>query len=307
MNIAVIGTGGVGGYFGGKLAKAGNNVTFVARGEHKKALIKNGLVVKSFMGDFHIPHPNVVDHIGALNQPDLIIPAVKAWQVRKTGTELKSVIHPESIILPMQNGILAANELAEEVERKHILGGLCRIISKIESPGIINHLAINPSITFGELDKTHTERLKKIHKLFHDAGIDSHISKDIEADLWKKFIGICVGGLLAVTRSDYGTLRSLPQTRLMMVELLNEIFILALNSGVTIKDDFVDKTMAAIDSFPPDSTTSLARDIWEGKPSELEYQNGTVVKLANKLNVDVPINSFIYNCILPMEIKSRKK
>jgi len=306
MKIAIIGTGGVGGYFGGKLAKAGHDVTFIARGEHLNALLTKGLTVKSILGDFHIPKPKATDKISNLSQPDLIILGVKAWQIKELVRELNSIIHNNSIILPLQNGILAADELAEEIDKKHVLGGLCRIISKIEAPGIINHFAITPSIVLGELDKSHSERVNKINNLFLNAGINSFIPDDIEVELWKKFIGICVGGLLAVTRSNYGELRALPETRQMIVDLLNEIFILSQKEGIQIKQDFIDKTISAIDLFPYDSTTSLARDIWEGKPSEIDYQNGTVVKLAKIYNVDIPVNNFIYNCILPMEIKARK-
>lgn len=306
MKIAVIGTGGVGGYFGGKLAKAGHDVTFIARGEHLNAIQTRGLTVKSILGDFHITQPKATNQITNILNPDLILLGVKAWQIKEIREELKSVIHNNSVVVPLQNGILAAEELSEVIDRKHILGGLCRIISKIEAPGTINHFAITPSIVLGELDKSRSERAETINKIFLHSGIDSFIPDDIEVELWKKFIGICVGGLLAVTRSNYGELRKLPQTRQMIIDLLNEIYILAQKEGIQVKEDFIDKTISAIDSFPYDSTTSLARDIWEGKPSEIEYQNGTVVKLAKSYSLKVPVNEFIYNCILPMELKARR-
>ncbi len=305
MKTAVIGTGGVGGYFGGRLARAGFDVTFLARGAHLKALKNHGLRVKSIVGDFIVEHVKATDKIADIEKSDLILIATKAWQIKEIRSDLKKIIHRESIVLPLQNGISAAEELAEEIDNTRILGGLCRIISKIDAPGIINHFAINPVIVFGELDKSKSDRTAAIKNLFETSGIDSRISEDIEADLWKKFIGICVSGLLAITKTTYGELRSLKETRELMISLLTEIFLLAKKTGIQIEPGFVEKTVSAVDSFPYHSTTSLSRDILEGKPSEIEYQNGTVVKLAEKYNMNVPINKFIYNCILPMELKAR--
>jgi 2-dehydropantoate 2-reductase len=305
MKIAIIGTGGVGGYFGGKLAKAGFDVTFLARGEHLKEILKNGLQVKSIMGDFHIKDCKATDSITHIHQPDVIITGVKAWQIKEIRNDLKNIIHAGSMILPLQNGIMAAEELAEVIEKSHILGGTCRTISKIDTPGVINHFGVIPTIVFGELNRLKTSRTEKIQKIFLEAKIESRISEDIESDLWKKFIGICVGGLLAITKTTYGELRSLKETRGLMIDLLTEIYMLSKKSGVKIEHDFIEKTISAIDTFPYESTTSLSRDIWEGKPSEIEYQNGTVVRLAKKFGIKVPVNQFIYGCILPMELKAR--
>ena len=168
-----------------------------------------------------------------------------------------------------------------------------------------DHFAVTPIIVFGEIDKTNSARTKVIKNLFDTAGIESKISDDIEAEIWKKFIGICVSGLLAVTRSNYGELRSVKETRHLMVDLLNEVFFLSQKIGIQIETDFVDKTVAAIDTFPFNSSTSLSRDVCEGRPSEIEYQNGTVVKLSESHGVETPVNKFIYYCILPMELKAR--
>lgn len=306
MNIAVIGAGGVGGYFGGKLAKAGNPVTFVARGEHGKAMLSTGLKVKSLQGDFFVQPVTVVEDIDGLEKPDLVLLGVKAWQVKEVAQRLRSVIHENTMVLTLQNGVLAAGEVSEVLGAKHALAGLCRIISKIESPGVINHFGVDPLIVFGEINSQMTDRVQKIHSMFENAGFKSQISTDIQADLWKKFINICVSGLLAVTRSNYGEIREIKETRRMMFDLLTEIYTLSRKMGIIISADYVEKSMQYIDSFPYDSNSSLARDVWNGKPSELEYQNGTVVKLADQYGVEVPVNRFIYNSILPMELRARK-
>jgi len=305
MKIAVIGTGGVGGYFGGKIANAGFDVTFVARGEHLQALRQNGLIVKSIDGDFKVQNVNATENISDLKSIDLFMIATKAWQVKNIAKELQSTINKGAIILPMQNGVLATEELAEFIPSENIIGGLCRIISKIEAPGIINHFGIEPTIIFGELNNVKTERLNKLYEIFSKAGIKSKIAEDIQAELWKKFIPICVSALLAVTKTTYGELREIPETRQLAIELINEIYSLSQKIGIKIESSFVERAVSFIDSFPYNSTSSLTRDVWEGKPSEIEYQNGTVVKLGEKYNVPTPVNRFIYNCVLPMEKKAR--
>jgi 2-dehydropantoate 2-reductase len=306
MKIAIIGTGGVGGYFGGKLARAGYDVTFLARGEHLSAIQQKGLTVKSILGDFTIDTVKVTDRIDTIGFTDLVILSVKAWQVSDISKELLTIIKKDTTVLPLQNGVMAAEELRENVNQKNIVGGLCRIISKIEAPGVINHFGVEPSILFGELDNTATERIDLIKAMFDTAGISSKISENITADLWRKFIGICVSGLMAVTKTTYGELRELKETRQLMIELLNEIYLLSQKIGIEIEPGFVGKTISVIDSFPYGSTSSLTRDVWEGRPSEIEYQNGAVVRLGEKFGVDTPVNRFVYTSILPMEIKARK-
>ncbi|SHG00447.1 ketopantoate reductase [Mariniphaga anaerophila] len=308
MKIAIIGTGGVGGYFGGKLADAGVDVTFLARGKHLEAMQKNGLFVKSILGDFHLPKVKATDKISEIGTVDLVMIGLKAWQVKDIREQLKFLIHSDTVILPLQNGVVTADELSVSIDKKHIIGGLCRIISKIEAPGVIDHFGVPaPKIIFGELNKTDTERLHHIKTVFDKARIHSEITMDIEAELWRKFIMICVSGLLAVTKTTYGELRELQETRRMMIDLFNEIHLLSQKMNINIEADYVDKTVQLIDKLPYDSTSSLTRDVWEGKPSEIEYQNGTVVKLGEKHSVETPVNKFVYNCILPMEIKARKQ
>lgn len=305
MKIAIIGAGGVGGYFGAKLCQAGYDVTFLARGVHLEAMLESGLLIKSILGDFRIGQPKATDRISDIQPPDLIILGVKAWQIKEIREELRSIMHPECMVLPLQNGVLAAAELSEIIDKRNIIGGLCRIISKIESPGVINHFGITPTIIFGELDKSKSERVLNIQKIFDSAGIASKTSEDIEAEIWKKFIGICVSGLLAVTNTTYGELRELKETRQLMIDLLTEIYTLSKKIGINIESDFIAKTVSFVDSYPYNSTSSLTRDVWEGKPSEIEYQNGTVVRLGEKYGIETPINRFVYNCILPNELKAR--
>jgi 2-dehydropantoate 2-reductase len=307
MKIAVIGAGGVGGYFGGRLARANFDVTFLARGEHLREIRQNGLTVKSIKGDFKIENAKATDSIRKIGFADIVILATKAWQLHDIADELASIVKKDTIVLPLQNGVVTAEELAERIPSGNILRGLCKIFSKVESPGVISHPALEPTIIFGEANLMVTERVGLLKSVFDKAEIDSHISNDITADLWKKFMGICVSGLLAVTGSTYGELRELKETRQLMTELIKEIFALSQQLKINIEQEFPDHLISVIDTYPYETTSSLTRDVWDGKPSEIEYQNGTVVRLGEKYGVDTPVNRFIYNCILPMELRARKK
>jgi 2-dehydropantoate 2-reductase len=305
MKIIVIGAGGVGGYFGGRLALAGNEVTFIARGEHLNAFRKEGLIVKSTLGDFIIKPAIVIEKIESALETDLVLICTKAWQVKEVAQTIAPLIGKETMVMPLQNGVLAAEELAEYVPAKNIVGGLCRIFSKIESPGVIHHLGIDPTIIFGELNNQQSERTALLEKTFTKAGITNICSVDIQVELWKKLLMISSGALLAVTNTNYGELRSLPQTKAMLHELCAEIYNVATAAGIKLPGNIVEKTMKAVDTFPPESTCSLTRDVWNGKPSEIEYQNGTIVRLGEKYGIPTPVNRFVYYSILPMEMKSR--
>jgi 2-dehydropantoate 2-reductase len=307
MKIAVIGTGGVGGYFGGRLAMAGHEVTFVARGAHLEAILKNGLNVNSVNGDFKVFPAKATNDITSIGLVDLVIVATKAWQVKDSAIQIKKIVGPETIVLPLQNGVLASDELKEVLPAHNVISGLCRIISKIESPGVIGHVAVEPTISFGECDNSKNPRLQKLNEAFKNAGFKSKIADDIQVETWKKFIFICTSAWLAITKSTYGEIAECPETRAVMFELISEVANLARAKGVNIEADFADKTMAICDALPYDSTSSLTRDVWEGKPTELEYQNGTVVRLANEFGLNVPVNRFIYNSLLLMEKRARKQ
>ena len=307
MKIAIVGSGGVGGYFGGKLAKAGFDVTFVARGAHLRAMQSGGLTVKSILGDFKVPSVKATNNLYEIAGCDLLILAVKAWQVSPMAQELKEVINVNSVVLPLQNGGMALEELREQLPGGMLLNGLCKIFSKIESTGVISHFGITPTILFGEPDNSLSARVLAIKQMFDTAGIYSEIPADIRAETWKKFIPICVSGLLAITKTTYGELREISETRQFMIGLLGEIYALSQKIGIGIEPGFVDKSVAVIDTYPYETTSSLTRDVWDGKPSEIEYQNGTVVRLGRQYGVDTPINRFVYSCILPMELKAKRR
>lgn len=310
MKIAVLGTGGIGGYFGGKVAYAGNDVTFLARGAHLKAIKENGLIVKSVHGDFKVQPAKATDTIKDIGIVDLAMVAVKAHQIKDMAKDLHYIVGKNTVVMPMENGIMAVDELREFVPSSNVIGGLCRVMSYIKEPGVIEHQGAHKGesiIILGETDCSKTERVLRIKEMLDKAGVANRLSEDITADAWRKFMGICIGGLLAVTRTTMGELREIKETRQLMIELFTEIYKLSQKMGVKLESDIVEKNISAIDTFPYDSSSSLSRDILAGRPSEIEYQNGSIVKLAAKFGLDVPVNRFIYSCILPMEAKVRKK
>ena len=298
MRIVVYGTGGVGGYFGGRLAQAGEDVTFIARGEHLRAIKGNGLRVDSPNGDFVIHPARATDNIDEVGETDLVILGVKAWQVPDAARAIKPVVGPTTTVLPLQNGVDAVPQLVAELGSARVVGGLCRIVSYVVEPGHIRHAGFAPTIIIGELDDQRTERIAKIEEVFKHAGLDTTIAADIQVALWTKFLFIAsFSGVGALANAPAGVLRSDPKRRAQMLSAMEEIYALAHARGVKLPSDSVEKVMAAVDGLPNDATSSMQRDIAAGKPSELESQNGAVVRMARESGIDVPTHTLIYQTL----------
>jgi 2-dehydropantoate 2-reductase len=306
MRIAVYGTGGVGGYFGGQLALAGEQVYFLARGAHLQAIRENGLHVSSTKGDFHILNALAAESPEEIGPVDIVLVAVKAWQVPEVATQLKPLLGPETFVVPLQNGVESADQIASVIGKERVVGALCKIISYIEGPGRIKHAGAEPSIVFGELDNSRSERTQKLFDAYQRAGVHVKIPDDIHAAIWEKFLFIAsLSGMGAVTRVPVGILRIVPETRSMIEQAMNEIYNVAFARGVHLEETVISKTMRFIDQLPSSGTASMQRDIAEGKPSELESQNGAVVRYGKETNVPTPVHTFIYHTLLPLELKAR--
>ena len=305
MNIVVFGAGGVGGYFGGKLAQAGFNVTFIARGEHLKAIKNNGLQIKSVKGDFTV-QPKATDDVSEIKNPDLVILGVKSWQVTEVAKALKSVIGKDTMVLPLQNGADNADKLRAVLPENNVLAGLCKIVSMVEAPGIIRHVTFEPEIVFGEYDNKKTERIKNLKAVFDKADFKNTLSEDIHLDIWKKFLFICtISGIGALTRAVFGVMRSHDGIRKIIKDTAEEMVAVANAKAIGLTPKDVAMVIGIIDQMDYDTTASMQRDVMEGKPSELENFNGYIVKQGKLLNVDTPTNAFIYHCLLPQEEKAR--
>jgi 2-dehydropantoate 2-reductase len=307
MKIAVFGSGGVGGYFGGRLAQAGNDVTFVARGNHLAAIKTAGLLVKSIKGDFTICPANATDRPAEIGPVDVVLCCVKSWQVSEVAAAMQRLLAPGTVIITMQNGVEAHTTLSRTIDANHILPGVCKIISMIEGPGRIRHAGADPYLAFGEMDGRMSTRTEKLARELATAqGMTVQVSKQISQALWKKFMLIAPwGGVGALTRSPIGVLRSLPETRELIMGSIREVFGVARANGIAVEEKAVDAAMGFIDQLPPEATASMQRDIMEGRQSELNEQCGAVVRLGEKGGVPTPLSRFIYHSLLPLERKAR--
>lgn len=306
MRFVVFGTGGVGGYFGGRLATTGKDVTFIARGRHLNAIKEHGLQVHSMCGDFKISSIQATDDTTQVGVADVILLAVKAWQLPEAAQAMRPMVGNDTIIVPLLNGVESVDQLSEVFPREQILGGLCWIVSFITEPGVIHHTGIEPLVVFGEIDNRLTQRVERLYQTFSHAEVKADIPQDILSAMWEKYIYIApISGIGAITRVPVGIMRTLPQTRQMIEHAIDEVIAVAWANEIHLVDDIFERTMHFIDMMPPESTLSMQRDIMKGKPSELESQNGAVVRLGKELNVTTPINTFIYHCLLPMELQAR--
>lgn len=308
MKIAVIGAGGVGGYFGGRLAQAGIDTTFIVRGRTLDALRTRGLRVDSIHGDFTIEHPQATDDPAEVGKVDAILLTVKAWQIPDAARTALPMIGPDTVVVPLENGIDAPDVLTPIVGPRHVAGGLCAIVSFIVEPGHIRHAAFDPMVMFGELDHGQTKRLQRLLDAFRRAGVQAEIPPDIRRSMWTKFLFIAtMSGIGALTRVPIGVWRADPDIRAIVTDSLREVVALAGARGIDLGADAVEKTWQRYDALAPASTASLQRDIMEGRPSELDAQLGAIVRLAGAAGVPVPVTALIYHALLPQERAAREQ
>jgi 2-dehydropantoate 2-reductase len=306
MRVAVLGVGAVGGYFGGRLAQAGEEVVLIARGEHLRALRQHGLRVESIKGDFVVQPALATDDPRQVGVVDVVLVGVKAWQVPEAAQAMQPMIGPETFIVPLQNGVEAPGQLAASLGTQHVLGGLCKIISSLIEPGYVRHAGMEPYVAFGELDNHPSERAERLRRAFERAGVMADIPADIQAAMWEKFLFIAsFSGVGAVTRAPAGVLRSLPETRRMLEQAMNEVLNVAQGRRIALSEETVAGAMALVDGMPPGGTASMQRDIIAGRPSELEAQNGAVVRLGLESGVATSLHTFIYHSLLPLEQRAR--
>ena len=306
MRIAIFGTGSIGGYFGGRLSQAGEDVIFIARGEHLNAMLAQGLRVESINGDFVVQAIQATDDPSKIGKVDMVLVGVKAWQVSEAAEAIRPMIGPETFVLPLQNGLEAPAQLSEVLGDQHVLGGLCGLFCYVAGPGHIVHAGTDPFVRFGELDNHHSQRAELLLDTFKRAGVNAEIPPDIQVAMWMKFLLITVwSGMGAVTRAPVGVWRSLPETRRLAELSLQEIIAVASARDISLPEGALQTTMTMYDGLVPQSTASLQRDVMEGRPSELEAQIGAVVRFGQEADVATPHHTFIYHSLLPMELRAR--
>ena len=306
MRIAIFGAGGVGGYLGGRLVQSGEDVTFIARGRHLAALQADGLRLSSPQGDAHLPGVRATDDPLQVGVADVVLVTLKTWQLPEALVTLPALVGPETLVLPLLNGVEASDQIATAVDEAAVLQGAIRILSYIESPGHIRHLEPVPIVDLGERGGGRTARVKHLASVLGDSGITVRVPDDIAVALWSKFLlVVSTGGVGAVTRAPFGIVRSLPETRAMMEEAMQEIFSVGRARGVDLPASAVDDALRFVDSLPEEGTTSLHRDIAGGRRSELDAWNGAVVRLGRDAGVPTPVHEGIYRSLLPMELQAQ--
>ena len=306
MKIAIYGAGGLGGYYGARLAGAGNDVAFIARGAHLAAIRERGLRVSSPLGDMHLRKPVATDRPADIGPVDLVVVAVKAWQIPEVAAAMGPLLGAHTMVLPFLNGVEASDELAAVVGAERVLGGLSKVFSKIEAPGVIHHFTSNVFVAFGELDGGESERVRSLRDVFVAAGVEATTSTAIRIELWKKLLLVSSwAGLGALARSPMGVMRAEPGVRSLIERSMEEGLAVARAVGHDIDSAYKDEMWAFYTAMPAGATASMQRDIMDGRPSELEAWNGAICRFGDRVGVETPVHSFTYHTLLPMERRAR--
>jgi 2-dehydropantoate 2-reductase len=311
MRIAIVGAGGVGGLLGGLLARAGEEVLVVARGATAGAIAAHGLRVDSPLGRFTAPVAAVAEDPAALGPADAVLVSVKAWQVAELAPRLAPLVAGGGVAVPMQNGVEAAGRLAGALGEERVAGGLVAVLSWIEAPGSVKHVGAPPRVKLGERGPRAgrpSARLEALAAALRRAGAECEVVDDVERALWEKFLLIEPWGVVsAAARGPIGVVRSVPESRTLLVGAMEELARLARARGVALPADAVTRTLALIDAVPFEATASMQRDLGAGRPSELADQPGAVLRLARETGVPVPIHAVLHAALAPQERAARKE
>lgn len=308
MKISVMGSGAVGGYYGGSLARAGHDVTFIARGAHLAALRTNGLKVNSVHGDFTISPVQATDIPAEVGPVDLVLVCVKTPDTDQAAQAIKPMVGPDTTVMSLQNGIDAAERIGAVVGMKHIVGGATWLSSAIETPGVIRQISQFRRIVLGELDGRITPRVQALFEVLKSTGATVELSDNIVKVLWTKFVFIAsISGIGSLTRLGIGDYRAVPETRALLVSLMREVEAVARANGITLDTDAIEQILVLIDNAAPTIKPSMQLDVEAGRRSELESMIGIICRKGRELGVPTPITDIVYAALLPGELKARNK
>lgn len=308
MKIAVYGAGGVGAYFGGRLAQAGADVHLIARGEHLEALEEDGLDVESVHGDFSLDLPATSDPAD-VGECDVVLFCVKSFDTRTAAENIDPLLGDETAVLSLQNGVENEEHLADEIGESNVLGGVAYIFSTIGDPGTIEHTDGPARIIYGELDGTRSDRVERFHELCERApGMEGVLSEDIWTELWNKFTFIsAMSGATAAIRLPIGAIREVEDSWDFFVGLLEEVRDVAAAEGVHVDEDVVDEWIDFARDLDYDTHSSLHYDMTNGKRMELDALQGTVVRKADEHDAEVPRSRAVYSILRPWAAKNENE
>ena len=300
MRIAVVGTGGIGGPYGASLAKAGADVTFVARGAHLTAMRENGVRIEGDRGETHFRPTPATDDIARIGTVDFVLFCVTMWDVENVGAELRAIVGPGTAVVPLQNGIDAADRLVPMLGPDAVMGGTAFVTGSITAPGVIRQTGTYQRMTFGELDGRLSERGQRLRDLCETGGFEGVFSADIRVPIWEKFILLVpLSGLHALTRVPLGRWRDDSEILALYEAALRETVAVGLAEGVRLPDDSIEKGVAMMRSMPAHHTTSMGNDLLRGNRLELPWFAGKVVELGRRHDIPTPVNNFIFTALKP--------
>ncbi|MEU1601126.1 2-dehydropantoate 2-reductase [Streptomyces sp. NPDC005708] len=306
MRIAVMGTGGVGGYFGAKLALAGNEVAFVARGKHLEAIRANGLRVESPLGDMHLPKAaQATDDPTEIGPVDLVLFSVKLWDTETAAEAIKPLLGEHTAVVSFQNGVMKDDVLRQVLGPDHVIGGVCYIAATIAEPGLIRHSGSLQKLVFGEYDGSLSDRVRQFRDACVASGIDVEVSDRIEQTIWEKFVFLVgLSGTTSTARVPIGPLRTHPRSRAFLHDVMDEVVQVARAQGVPLSADYADTQLAFVDQVSAGMTSSMHNDLERGSRLELDWLSGDVAERGAKLGVPTPCNRAICD-ILSVHSKGR--
>lgn len=308
MKIGVIGAGGVGGFYGGRLANAGADVTFIARGAHLEAIRKQGLLIENEpQGDIRITNVKATEDIRAIADSDLVIIAVKLWDTEGIAQTLKGTIGPRTAVMSLQNGVIKDDILRRELGAEAIMGGVGYVATHIARPGVIHQTGTMQQLVFGEYGGARSARAEALLELAVEAGFQVELASDIRRTLWQKYTFLVgLSGATTTMRSPIGPIRSDPQARAFLFDLMKEVVVVGRAHGVTLPEDYAEQRLAFADTVPADMTSSMHHDLDRGNQLEVAWLSGGVVDLGRAVGIETPANRAVRD-ILAIHAVGRKR
>ena len=299
MKIAVMGSGGIGGLYGGRLAHAGADVTFIARGAHLAAMRENGLILENAtLGNVHLPKVKVTDDPATIGAADLVIIAVKLGATEAAVRAVKPIVGPQTAILSLQNGVIKDDILRREFGEAAVMGGVAYVATRIARPGVILHLGTLQRMVFGEYDGRRSRRAEALLEAALKAGLQAELSDDVRRAIWEKYSFLVgLSGSTATMRSPIGRVRAHPRTRAFLLDLMKETVAVGRAHGVALPADYAEQRMSFVDTLPSDMSSSLHHDLEAGNPLEVEWLAGGVVKLGEQAGVATPANRAVWDIL----------
>jgi 2-dehydropantoate 2-reductase len=289
-----MGSGGVGGYFGARLAKGGADVIFVARGAHLAAMRQHGLAIVGGGDEIHLAQVNAVEDPAPIGVVDVVIFAVKLWDSEAAIGRIWPIVGPDTAVMSLQNGVLKDDELIRAFGRDHVMGGVCYVAASISRPGVIARTGALERLVFGEFDGTASPRARRLLDACRSGGITAELSQNIRRDIWAKFVFlVALSGTTAAMRSTIGPIRSHPQTRAFLLDVMREAVAVARACGIDLPADYADHQLKVADTVAADMTSSMHHDLERGDRLEVRWLSGGVVELGRAAGVPTPLNRAI--------------